>query len=807
MFCNHCGAQNADSSRFCTDCGKTITAPKYPLQPGASPFADKTELGPLPASPPGAAQFAPALTELALAPGFLLANRYRILRMLGVGGMGRVYLAEDEKLGVRVAIKVLQEMLSRDPGSVQRLIAEAKLAIQLAHPNVVRVNHFEDGEMLKFLVMEYVEGETLAHKIARDKRLPEGEVRRIAIEICKGLEHAHQKKVIHRDIKPANIILAKNGEIKIADFGIARQCRDSVSRLTSIDDSGTRIYMSPEQLLGKSSEASDIYSLGIVLYEMLTGEPPFQTGDISYQIREIVPDSPAGIGPDLEAIVMKCLEKKPENRFAIVRKLREELDGTAEAKRKEEEARAAALRRAEEELQRAEEKRKAEEARRRKEEERLAEEKRKVEEARRRKEEERLAEEKRKVEEAHRRKEEERLAEEKRKAEEARRRAEEERKQAEIEANKKREEEERRRQEDGRRLEEERKRSAVGLVSIAIALLDRGAFNEAEKKLQEALKLDSASAEARAALDRSRAERAAAEAKRRSIRYLKIGLLAVGILVVILIVFNLGKKKQASPSSAGAGELGKKEQVSPSSAGAGELGKRKQPTPSSAGAGEMEFVSIPAGKFMMGCSPGDLECNYNENPRHEVTISRGFELGKYKVTQGQWLKVMGNNPSDYKSDDRLPVERVDWSAVQSFIAKLNALNDGYRYRLPTEAEWEYAARAGTTGPQHGNLDSIAWYKSNSGNKTHPVGQKQSNGFGLYDMLGNVFEWCADWYSDSYYSISPAVDPKGPSSGQERVLRGQAWNNRSIWSRVSARGGHSPYTGVGFVGFRVCREKQ
>jgi serine/threonine-protein kinase len=223
--------------------------------------------------------------------------------MLGVGGMGRVYLAEDERLGVRVAIKVLRETLSRDPGSVMRLIAEAKLAIQLAHPNVVRVDHFEDGEMLKFLVMEYIEGETLAHRIAGERKLPEGEVRRIAIEVCKGLEHAHHKRVIHRDIKPGNILLAKNGEIKIADFGIARECRDSVSRLTSQVDSGTLLYMSPEQLIGKSNEVSDVYSLGIVVYEMVTGQPPFRSGDIPYQIREIVPDPPAGVSPELGAIV------------------------------------------------------------------------------------------------------------------------------------------------------------------------------------------------------------------------------------------------------------------------------------------------------------------------------------------------------------------------------------------------------------------------------------------------------------------------------------------------------------------------
>jgi serine/threonine-protein kinase len=216
MFCNHCGAQNADGSRFCVACGGAITSPGG-KQPAAAMAPD---------------------TEFGLPAGALLANRYRILAVLGMGGMGRVYLAEDEKLETRVAIKVLREVLSRDPGSVKRLIAEARHSMALSHPNVVRVHNFEDGELVKFLIMEYVDGETLAARLAARGKLDEAEARRIAIETCKGLEHAHEQKVVHRDIKPANIMLAKSGAVKIADFGIARECRDSVSRLTSQVDSG-----------------------------------------------------------------------------------------------------------------------------------------------------------------------------------------------------------------------------------------------------------------------------------------------------------------------------------------------------------------------------------------------------------------------------------------------------------------------------------------------------------------------------------------------------------------------------------------
>jgi len=309
MFCNYCRASNPDDSSYCARCGRALS-PTGP--PGMEP--DALDM---------------AATEVGLLPDTRLLGRYRIVRELGAGGMGMVYLAHDEKLDMPVAIKVLRDVLSRDPGSVKRLIAEARHSMILAHANIVRVHNFEDGPTTKFLVMEYVEGETLAHRIAREGRLSEEETRRIAIDVCRGLEHAHARNVIHRDLKPGNILLGKDGSVKIADFGIARVCRDSMSRLTSQVSSGTLLYMSPEQLAGKSNEASDLYSLGILLYEMLSGEPPFQSGDIPFQIREVSPEPLPGVSPAMNAVVLRCLEKKPEKRFASVSALREALEGKA----------------------------------------------------------------------------------------------------------------------------------------------------------------------------------------------------------------------------------------------------------------------------------------------------------------------------------------------------------------------------------------------------------------------------------------------------------------------------------------------
>ena len=323
-YCHNCGAECGQEDRFCTSC-------RAELRPTASrPSGGMRSGGGMP-DPRDA--LASMQTELGLPTGSLLAERYRILKELGAGGMGRVYLAEDQKLGIPVAVKVLRDILKQDPGSVKRLVAEAKASIMLSHPNIVRLHNFEDGETAKFLVMEYVEGETLAHKIAREGKVGEEETRRIGAEVCRGLEIAHQKKVIHRDMKPGNVLLGKDGSVKIADFGIARLCRDSMSRLTSQQDSGTLLYMAPEQLDGESGEASDIYSFGVMLYEMLAGDPPFLTGEITAQIRYKAPKEIEGLSPAMSRIVMKCLEKKPENRFAGVKELREELDGTAEQRR------------------------------------------------------------------------------------------------------------------------------------------------------------------------------------------------------------------------------------------------------------------------------------------------------------------------------------------------------------------------------------------------------------------------------------------------------------------------------------------
>jgi formylglycine-generating enzyme required for sulfatase activity len=216
----------------------------------------------------------------------------------------------------------------------------------------------------------------------------------------------------------------------------------------------------------------------------------------------------------------------------------------------------------------------------------------------------------------------------------------------------------------------------------------------------------------------------------------------------------------------------------------------------------MEFVSVPGGCFQMGDSDG---YKYEE-PKHKVCVD-GFSMGKYEVTQGEWEEVMGDNPSYFQKGSRYPVERVSWNDVQNFIAKLNK-QTGKQYRLPTEAEWEYAARSGGQQEkwaginEESRLKEYAWYNDNSGKTTHEVGTRSPNSLGLYDMSGNVWEWVNDWYGENYYQSSPETNPKGPSSGSNRVDRGGCWDNAPIHVRAANRFNLSPDLADDFLGFRL-----
>ena len=207
------------------------------------------------------------------------------------------------------------------------------------------------------------------------------------------------------------------------------------------------------------------------------------------------------------------------------------------------------------------------------------------------------------------------------------------------------------------------------------------------------------------------------------------------------------------------------------------------------------MVAVQGGTFTMGAtSEQGSDAFDTEKPAHRVTLS-DYYIGQTEVTQALWQAVMGSNPSNWKGDN-LPVEEVSWNDCQQFITKLNQLT-GKKFRLPTEAEWEYAARGGNKSRGYkyagsNDIGSVAWYDGNSGSKTHPVGQKQANELGIYDMAGNVYEWCQDWSDKEYYSKSPSTNPCNNTSASGRVFRGgNGWSSRAGGCRVSYRNYRDP----------------
>ncbi|MBO4580949.1 MAG: formylglycine-generating enzyme family protein [Bacteroidales bacterium] len=227
-----------------------------------------------------------------------------------------------------------------------------------------------------------------------------------------------------------------------------------------------------------------------------------------------------------------------------------------------------------------------------------------------------------------------------------------------------------------------------------------------------------------------------------------------------------------------------------------------------------DMVKVQGGTFLMGAVSGDTLAYDDEKPQHSVTLS-DFYICKYEVTQELWQAVMGSTPTygggwtaEYGKGDKYPAYRISWNDCDTFIQRLNA-KTGLNFRMPTEAEWEYAARGGNKSQGYtyagsNTIGDVAWYSSNSDSKTHPVMQKTVNELGLYDMTGNVWEWCSDWFSSTYYTESAgASNPKGPSTGSNRVFRGGGWTTDASNCRVSYRSFNAPFNHYNNIGFRLA----
>ncbi|MDP8321907.1 MAG: serine/threonine-protein kinase [Candidatus Stygibacter australis] len=312
-FCKKCGNKLESDAAFCPECGTPTSNTKSSQKKVEETTDDyKTQLR-------GKPQSYGVLNLENLPEGHIIDERYEIKEKVGQGGFGAVYRVYDKKMNIDKALKIIPEAIVSDEEAMADLQAEARTMISLNHNSIVRVYDFHDTGAVKYIDMEFVEGKTLTKvKLEHpNKQVPEVKVKELAIKIADGLAYAHSKGIIHKDIKPQNVMLNKDGEIKIMDFGIAETVRTSMSRIQNSSSSGTLVYMSPEQIKGKDvGKESDIYSFGAMLYELLCGHPPFYKGDVNFQILNEKPESLNNVSEEFKAIIDTCLEKDYRDRYS-----------------------------------------------------------------------------------------------------------------------------------------------------------------------------------------------------------------------------------------------------------------------------------------------------------------------------------------------------------------------------------------------------------------------------------------------------------------------------------------------------------
>lgn len=694
--CPYCGEQILSIAIKCKHCGSMLTD------------------APLPADGDGTSSI-----DLAL------ASKYGIQQEIGRGGMAIVFKAVQKNLDRVVALKVLPTQFTHDREFLDRFHREARAAAKLSHRNIVTI--YDEGveKGIHFIAMEYLDGTDLHTLVKQRGRLDVEEAIGLIAPIAGALDYAHQRGVIHRDVKSSNIILTNEGRPVLMDFGIAHAVAGSkLTRTGTVI--GTPEYMSPEQADGKELDGrSDQYSLGVVLFECLTGQLPFR-GDnpltVIHKVIKETPPLPSSLGVEVpgrvQSILLRALAKDPSQRYATIGEF-----GSVLAGRSSDTAKTVKVGSV------------------------LAKQGRAVGEPK----------------------------------------------------------------EPGSRKKKNMIPLLGGLIGVLVVVLvtllmqKKGtdmnmpqAFGvSAADSLQQQLAIERARIAAQQAQleeekrqraaqqERERVEKEAAEQKRREEeRKAAAKKREEERLRKEQEERDLAEKQRKEE------ERLRKEQEERDLAEK----QRKEEEQRRATAG---MVFVEGGYFEMGGNDGDSD----ERPVHRVYVG-SFYMDKYEVTQAEYERVTGNNPSSFKCPT-CPVENVSWNEATEYARMVGK-------RLPTEAEWEYAARGGNKSRGYkysgsNNLGDVAWYDGNSGEKTHPVGNKQPNELGLYDMSGNVWEWCADWYDASYYGRSPERDPRGPSSGTGRVLRGGSWYYFVLNCRVALRDWRYPSYRFISCGFRCVRD--
>jgi formylglycine-generating enzyme required for sulfatase activity len=688
----------------------------------------------------------------------LVFGDYRVLDKLGQGGMGVVLKAEHRRMKRVVAVKMISGAALKSPDAVKRFYREVEAAAKLNHPNIVQAHDACEHDGVHYLVMEYVEGKDLGATVKEKGPLPVAEAVDYIIQAARGLQYAHEQGIIHRDIKPANLLVDKKGTLKILDMGLARVAglveeEDDKDRLTASGQvMGTLDYMAPEQAMDthQADARADIYALGCTLYRLLTGELLFKCDSLAKTIwahqQAPIPSISkvrADVPAQLDAACRKMVAKKPAERQQSMDEVIADLAGCAGLEGAGSDAATAGWQ-------------------------------------------------------GH---------------------------------------------------SGSRRRVFVHESNVAKPAVQPAATDPARDATLSHQSLEEPTTQFMVRLVRNVRARKA----------LAVGVAGGLVLAVaaLLAVRPRGPVPGKTPPPAVApfdAATAKQHQE----AWAKHLGVPVEEANSIG----MNLVLIPPGEFEMGSTPGEIAWALEEGkknkepqwyfdrvpieaPRHHVKITKPFYLAMYPVTQAEYEKVMGVNPSDFtekqmeasafkpplsekevqcrvvdrkkvvgKDTSRHPVETVNCDEAMEFCRKLSAMPAERAarrvYRLPTEAEWEYACRAGTTtrwysGDDEAGLADTVWFRENSRGMTRPVGTKKPNVWGLYDMSGNVEQWCADWLGADYYKQSPPSDPTGSAVSSDRMLRGGSRGDASSLCRSAHRHYAPPAYRYHGDGFRVVAE--
>lgn len=723
-----------------------------------------------------------------LVAGMIVADRYEIKGEIGRGGMGIVYKATDRYMGRTVAVKVIPQELTMDPRAIADLKRETSIALDLTHEHIVRLYNLDTWQGLTFVTMEYVPCGTLSHLLMkRDGKLPLDEAIVLLEQIAAALDFSHNRSpaVIHRDLKPMNILMTKRGDAKVSDFGLARFFRDLAARVTAWEAMGTLAYMAPEQMRGKDICAkTDIYSLAVLAYEMISGMPPYNTGDLRWQIMyedmPVLEDQPNHINKALAIGMAKDINQRPESAIAFVNMLSGklsipeiDLNQEAQVEKTSPEENDVIV----EHLEMEDENGKKEDDI-------------KIE----------IETSKPELESD--------IAPKKEKANF---------KINDIMLKNKKAPE----PEEVKEKEPPQKKTRGPKVVPETVLLSKAAREQSNSKpiiyavvaiifcsviAYGAWKIrvpvvdvsPPPSGPTKIQAEITHINETSIEITSKPTKanvYLDSEL--VGVTPIILRNLNQGERELILTKESFTPWL-HKITINPevpsnsrpnSDASQIELPSYDQNLESTEYASAwkdslsgIEFVKVPGGCFYMGNSRQEID---------RVCVN-SFWLGKYEITHQQWKMLMQNDFSIYQNMDNFPVENTSWEDVNVFIQKLNQLhNNKHVFRLPTEAEWEYASKSGGAQFRYSgsnDIDYVAWYVGNSDDRIHVVGTKTPNGFGLFDMSGNVSEWVLDGYDGGY-----------------RVFKGGNWSSHAEACMTFSRSQTTPDKRSYLIGFRLLKE--